>query len=158
MKKCNEFAKQHGMEMLERDDATPSMYINDISKVFNTTVGRAMERMDISHGFRRILFHLAHNDGMTQLQLVKLTHLTAPTISVALAKLESDKFVIRKTDEKDMRQVRVYLTEKGREHDNFVRRKCRETEEIMLKGITKEEQEQLCDLLKRLLKNLVEKQ
>ena len=77
----------------------------------------------MSHGSRRILFTLAHDDGLTQLQLVKLTHLTAPSVSAALVKLENDDLVKRVTDTKDLRQIRVYLTEKGREYNNFVREK-----------------------------------
>lgn len=84
MKKSDEFAKKHVLELLESDDATPSMYINDISKVFNTAIVHASDLKGVSHGFRRILFHLAHDDSLTQLQLVKLTHLTAPSVSVAL--------------------------------------------------------------------------
>ncbi|MGN0602203.1 MAG: MarR family winged helix-turn-helix transcriptional regulator, partial [Oscillospiraceae bacterium] len=146
--------KEHIQKMLESDDVTPSMYINDLSKIFNTTVSRATERMDISHGYRRMLFHLAHNDGVTQLELVKLTHLTPPTVSVSLSKMEKDGLVKRVADEKDMRQVRVYLTEKGREHDNFVRMKCRETEQVMLQGVTETEQEELCRIMRKMLKNL----
>lgn len=156
MKKFDELAKKHVMELLESDAATPSMYINDISKVFNTAIVHASDLKGISHGSRRILFHLAHDDSLTQLQLVKLTHLTAPSVSVALVKLENEGLVRRVADVKDLRQVRVHLTEKGREYNDFVRKKCLDTENIMMKGITVYEQEQLCLLLKKMLKNLVE--
>lgn len=156
MDKCDELIKEHLRRALVSDDVTPSMYLNDIAKIFNTTVSRATERMGISQGFRGMLFHLAHEDGLTQLQLVKLTHLTAPTVSVALSKMEKNGLVRREADDKDMRQVRVYLTEKGREHDNFVRSKCRETEEKMLRGVSEEEQKELCKILKKLLENLAD--
>lgn len=157
VKKFDEFAQKHIMELLERDDATPSMYINDISKIFNTRISHASKLREMSHGSRRILFHLTHDDGLTQLQLVKLTHLTAPSVSAALVKLENDGLVKRITDKEDLRQIRVYLTEKGREYNSFVRKKCCETEEIMMKDISASEQEQLCIMLKKILKNLVEK-
>lgn len=155
-KKLEDFDKKRVMELLERDDATPSMYINDISKIFNNAISHASKMKEASHGSRRILFHLAHNDGLTQLQLVKLTHLSPPSVSVAITKLENEGFVQRMADIKDLRQVRIYLTEKGREHDISVRKKCRETDEIMMKGISPDEQEQLCYLLKKMLENLVE--
>lgn len=156
MDKCDALINERLRKVLESRDVTPSMYLNDIAKIFNTTVARATERMGIAQGFRGILFHLAHEDGLTQLQLVKLTHLTAPTVSVALSKMEKNGLVRREADDKDMRQVRVYLTEKGREHDNFVRSKCRETEIKMLRGVTNEEQQELCRILRKLLKNLAD--
>ncbi len=142
--------------LLEKEDATPSMFINDISKMFGMSVRRESERVGISHGYRKMLMHLAHEDGITQLMLVKKTHLTAPTVSVALSKMESEGLVTRQADPKDMRQVRVFITEKGREKDDFIREKCHETEKIMMKNISPQEQEQLEIILRKILRNLVE--
>ncbi len=155
MHKCDDFAREHIQRLLDGDDVSPSMYINDIAKIFNTMISHAAERSGISHSTRRILFHLNHNDGLTQLQLVNLTHLTAPSISVALSKMESEGFVRRVADEKDMRQVRVYLTDKGREHNSFIIKQCRETEEIMLNNISEQEKQEICEILRKILKNLV---
>lgn len=144
--------------LLQKDDATPSMFINDISKMFGMAVKRESERVGISHGYRKMLMCLSHEDGITQLQIVKRTHLTAPTVSVALSKMEAEGLVIRRADEKDLRQMRVYITEKGREMDNFIRQKCQETEKIMLRGISEKEQEQLVSVLRKILKNLIDEE
>lgn len=157
MEVTNECIRKHIKDMIDSDDVTPSMYINDVAKLFNGTIIKATERSDISHGFSRILFHLAHDDGLTQLQLVKFTHLTPPTISVALSKMEKAGYVKRAADKKDMRQMRVYLTDKGREHNDFIRQKCKETEAIMLDGISEDEQKQLCELMRKMLSNLWER-
>lgn len=150
----------HGMKrpekLLEKDDATPSMFINDISRMFGHTVRRETERAGISHGCRKMLMCLAHRDGVTQLQIVKETRLTAPTVSVALSKMEADGLVVRKADEHDLRQVRVYITEKGRQTDDFMRSKCMEVEELMLRNISEEERKQLISTLRKVLRNLVE--
>lgn len=145
-------------KLLTKDDATPSMFINDISKMFGQAVKRESERVGISHGYRKMLMCLSHEDGITQLQIVKRTHLTAPTVSVALSKMEAEGLVKRSTDEKDLRQLRVYITEKGREKDRFIRQKCEETEEVMLKGVSEQEQEQLLSVLRKILKNLIDEE
>jgi DNA-binding MarR family transcriptional regulator len=103
-----------------------------------------------------MLMFLSHEDGVTQLQIVRHTRLSAPTVSVALAKMEADGLVVRKSDERDMRQVRVYITDKGRQTDDFMRSKCGETEEKMLRGISQEELKNLNDTLRKILKNLLE--
>ena len=147
MEVTNECIRKHIKDMIDSDDVTPSMYINDVAKLFNGTIIKATERSDISHGFSRILFHLAHDDGLTQLQLVKFT----------LSKMEKAGYVKRATDKKDMRQMRVYLTDKGREHNDFIRQKCKETEAIMLDGISEDEQKHLCELMRKMLSNLWER-
>lgn len=144
--------------LLQKDDATPSMFINDISKMFGMAVKRESERVGISHGYRKMLMCLSHEDGITQLQIVKRTHLTAPTVSVALSKMEAEGLVIRRADEKDLRQMRVFITDKGREMDNFIRHKFEETEEIMLRGVSQQEQEQLLSVLRKILKNLIDEE
>lgn len=149
------FEKEHIQRLLDGNDVKPSMYINDIGRIFNKTVFRATDRVDMSHGYRHILFHLSHQDGLTQLELAKMTHLTAPSVSVALSKMEKDGLVKRKADEHDMRKIRVYLTEKGKEHNDFVWNKCQETEEKMLEGVTAQEQEELCRIMRKLLVNLL---
>ena len=155
MENHGEYIREHIQKMVNSDDVTPSMYINDVARIFNGAIIKATERMDVSHGFSRILFQLTHNDGLTQLQLAKFTHLTPPTVSVALSKMEKSGYVKRVVDEKDMRQMRVFLTDKGREHNEFIRQKCRETEKIMLKDISEEEQKVMCEILRRILINLL---
>jgi DNA-binding MarR family transcriptional regulator len=143
-------------KLLEKEDATPSMFINDISKLFKQRVSSETERAGISDGCRKMLMFLAHEDGVSQLQIVKHTRLSAPTVSVALAKMEADGLVIRKADEHDMRQVKVFITESGRETDEFMHSKCAETESVMLDGITEEELGALNSTLRKILKNLLE--
>lgn len=155
MENVDVFSEEYQKRLLDGDDVTPSMYINDVSKIFNTTVAITTERVDVSHGYRRILFHLAHHDGLTQLQLTKFTHLTAPTVSVSLSKMERDGLVRREADENDMRQVRVFLTKKGREHHDFIINMCKNTEERMLRDVSIEEQQELCRIMRKILRNLL---
>ena len=61
-------------KLLTKRDAKPSMFINDISRLFMQKVRRECEKSGISHGYHKLLMELSHNEGATQLQLVKLTH------------------------------------------------------------------------------------
>lgn len=150
--------QMRAVHLLECLDATSTMYIDDISRLFECYVNSAAERGGVSTSYRKILFHLAHEDGLTQLDLVKRSHLTAPTVSVAIKKMENEGFVIRKADKEDMRQVRVYLTEKGKSHDEFIRRISKEIEEKFLSCLSDEEVKQLNGLLRRVLENIVRKE
>ncbi len=152
------FCTKKPKRLLEKEDAKPSMLINDISRMFGHRVRRESERAGISHGNRKLLMELSHEDGVSQLSLVKHTHLSAPTVSVALSKLEADGLVRREADVTDLRQVKVYITDKGREKDDFIREKCHETEEIMLDGISKDEYDSLITTLKKILSNLIDEE
>jgi DNA-binding MarR family transcriptional regulator len=153
---------ERAKHLLEKEDATPSMYISDIAKLFDVTVSNATEGSPVgrgmSRGYRRIIFSLAHEDGVTQLSLVKHTHLTAPSVSAALSKMEQEGLVERRADEKDLRQVRVFLTEKGRAHDNLIRETSHQTEEKMLSCLTEEEIDSLTVILRKILENMVGKE
>lgn len=159
-----DFTLDRAKHLLEKTDAEPSMYIADISRMFECIVSASTEKLSaeagfsghgLSRGYRHILFQLSKEDGVTQLSLVQRTKLKAPTVSVALAKMEEHGLVRREADEKDLRQVRVYITEKGRELDRQIRQKCRETDKIMMAGISESETEQLKATLKKILENML---
>ena len=145
-------------KLLERPDAKPSMFVNDISRLFMHRVRRECERSGISHGHHKLLMELFFNEGSTQLQLVQSTHLTAPTVSVALGKMESEGLVRRESDIKDMRQVKVYLTDKGREKVDQVRSIFRGADADMVKGIPQEELDAMTAAMRKILKNLLEEE
>lgn len=107
---------------------------------------------------RMILMHLARMDNITQLDLVRATHLKAPTVSVCLQKMESEGYVARQPDEHDMRAVRVFLTDKGKEFDSRVISKIQEQEQRVSDCLTEEEKRTLIGLLTKIRTNLLEDQ
>ncbi|MBQ3099503.1 MAG: winged helix-turn-helix transcriptional regulator [Clostridia bacterium] len=133
---------------------TPLMLINEISKLF----GNHMRKYDdptLNTSFRHILFHLAHQDGRTQLELANLTHLKPPTVSVSLTKLEADGYVERVTDPRDHRQTRVYLTEKGRDVHRRIHAAIEEIEAKVTQSLSEDERGELVTLLIKLRNNLI---
>lgn len=138
------------------DKLTAGMLFGDVSRLFDGRVRRETERAGFSQGYRRIVFHLSHNDCLTQNELVKLTHMKAPSISVQLQKMESDGLITRKSDDKDLRKSYIFLTEKGKECEEFFISKCRETEGVMFKNFSEDEMKILKEYLKRITGNLIE--
>lgn len=135
-------------------NAPPSMLINELSKLFNDRMRQKTEVLGMSEGYRRMLFHLSHNETLTQLELVKRSHLSAPTVSVALQKMESEGLVVRESDERDQRSVLVRLTEAGRQADRKVVGAIHETEKELLQGITEEQIAALRPILEQMYRNL----
>lgn len=133
-------------------NATPMMLVNEIARVSRGVV-RSKEG-NMPESYRQLLFHLAMKDGRTQLELVHATRFKAPTVSVTLQKLEQEGYVIRKPDEKDLRQVRVYLTEKGRRHDDDIKEALKLLDEKVMKDFSEKEIRYLKELLTRMRNNI----
>lgn len=138
------------------ENGTLSMLVNDLSKLFDNRMRRETERIGMSSSYRRLLFHLARNQALPQLELVRRTHLTPPTISVTLQKMETDGLVVRRTNSEDMRETLVSLTEQGKQLDQAVRSKIKETEQVMEKGLTAEEKALLKQILLKMRENMID--
>ena len=135
---------------------TPMMLVNELSRL----LWKKIHENGMSHPISQksgqlILIELAKRDGRTQLDLANATHLKAPTISVSLQKLEREGYVTRRPDEYDLRATRVFLTEKGRELDDTLRRQIRTEEALATSCLTEEEKETLVRLLLKVKENLV---
>ena len=133
----------------------PSMMTHEVSKLFRDIINREVEKQGILNSYRQLLFCLGRKDGVNQLELVRETHLKAPTISVTLRSMEADGLVVRKTDEKDARVIHVYLTEKGRQTDDRIREIHHELDRIMAAGIPQEELDALVSTLKKMRDNML---
>ena len=149
--------KEH--EACGRCVKTPPMVLNEVSRLCMSLLHQMSgedPRSSKQHSRRLILMKLAREDGITQRELVNDSKMSAPTISVALKSLEQEGLVERRCDKDDMRAVRVYLTEKGRETDrkNLDRIRC--VDGIMMKGLSEGEQKELMSLLLRIRENLIE--
>ena len=62
---------------------------------------------------RYILLALSVEDGVTQNDIVRVTHLKGSTISLAIDKMIDGGLVVKKDDSYDKRAFRVYLTDEG---------------------------------------------
>lgn len=57
---------------------------------------------------------LAHHDGIGQSELAELLHVSRPTVTVMLQRMDISGLIQRRPDQADSRITRVYLTGKGR--------------------------------------------
>jgi len=137
---------------------SPMLLINEIARLMTEKISLNNEDNPVTQkSGKTLLVELAKRDGRTQLELVNATHLKAPTISVALQKLEKDGYVFRRPDEYDLRATRVFLTEKGREVNAKIRRLMYEEETSALSVLTQSEIDTLYRLLLKVQENMERK-
>lgn len=56
---------------------------------------------------------LAHRDGIGQSDLAEMLHVSRPTVTTMLKRMETSGLIERRADEADSRITRVYLTDEG---------------------------------------------
>jgi len=142
----------------KREELTdnPVKLCHDIARL-----GRAKNRETVIEGVmsqpgaRLVLSFLAVSDGKSQKELVELTHLRAPTVSVILQKMEDEGIARRRRNPEDKRELRVYLTEYGREVDRNGIAKIKQTDALALEGLSPQEIETLMTLLGKMKENLL---
>ncbi|MCL2018595.1 MAG: MarR family transcriptional regulator [Oscillospiraceae bacterium] len=126
----------------------------DITKLFDAQMKVEMLKNGIKVSYRQLLRSLSQKDGVTQLDLVRLSKLKAPTISTTLRNMEAEGLVRRETDKGDARATRVFITEKGREADKKMRNLNARIEKASLSGLNAAEGEQLTKLLGKMKENM----
>ena len=100
---------------------------------------------------------LSHNDGISQSELVKGTHMKGSTVSIAISKLEEMGYIVRENNPHDLRSVKVYLTEKGRQLNSRIREIIKDKEELIMSGISPKELRITTFVLETMLDNLKNK-
>ena len=75
---------------------------------------RKLEAIGLYHAQALILFRLWQEDGIPQRVLAEDLHITPPTASGTLRRMERDGWIARRRDKTDQRMVRVYLTSKSK--------------------------------------------
>ena len=142
----------------EREEAplTPRLIV-EISRLLRARMARDEEGIMAQNTARLVMAHLATKESMGQLELVQLTRLKPPSVSILLRRMEEQGYILRVTDESDRRAVRVALTQKGRDFDREHLRRLSTNDHQAVKGLSEQEQKTLESLLLRVRENLTEK-
>lgn len=135
-----------------------TMLVNDVSKMFHGIMRGKSEQIGLKNGYRQILFHLSRGDFSTQHELVRESHLSAPTVSVALVKMEQEGLVTRVSDDNDARAVRVSLTERGRELDQILKQTIASVDKSMTDCLDEAEKKTLKSLLWKMRESVISRE
>lgn len=128
--------------------------VNDASFMFGKYVSKELEAIGMRSSYRHVMKPLMEQDGMTQLELVNITKLKAPTISITLRNMEREGIVRREKNDVDRRETHVYITDKGREMHAKILEAFERAEQVMLKDIPEKEQATVRKILAKMTENL----
>ena len=118
-------------------------------------VTNALAQMELTSAQGRILGYLAmHKSAPCAKDIETEFHLSHPTVSGLLARLEKKGFIEFRSDETDRRCKRIYLLRKGQDCNKSMYETICSTENRLVKGFTEEEKEQFFLLLNRAIANM----
>lgn len=92
--------------------------------------------------------------GITAGELAGEMNCAKATISQILKTMRKKDLVVCCDDQKDERKSRIFLTQRGRAQEKYLNRVIVESEEVVLRGMSEKEQEQLNTLLRIALNNI----
>ena len=108
-------------------------------KLYFNYLNVKLSEVGLYEGQHHTLMQLWDNDGIPQAELTKRLGVEPASVSKAVERMESAGFVQRRPDPEDARANCIFLTERGRELEEPVRRILAESEEHLLANMSIEE-------------------
>ena len=110
-----------------------------LHKMLNTAKGMYQE-FDLNRSQAAILFTLHRRKSISQKELARELNMTAPSITSAIQKMEREGYITREPDKSDQRVMRLTLAERGKSCIQSVKDVGKRMDEIILGGMSLEEQ------------------
>ena len=128
-------------------------YTSCIYRNFHKYMHNQLQEYNLGSGQFHFLMMLYNKDGVNQETLAETLHINKATSARAIKKLEQQGFVTRQRDTDDKRNYNVFLTEKAKKLKPKIRETLNNWTKILLKDISKEDEEYLYNLLEKIAKN-----
>ena len=115
----------------------------------------ALEQMELTAAQGHIMGYLARQkEPPCPRDLEEAFHLSHPTVSGILSRLEQKGFLSLQTDPSDRRCKRIYILPKGQQCHQTMHQTIQSIEERLVQDFTPEEQRQFADFLRRAAANM----
>lgn len=128
--------------------------IGMIARSLDSIANIEFKECNLTKGQYLYVIRIYENPGIIQEELSDMIKVDKTTISRAVKKLEKDGFIEKKSDEENKKIKRLYVSKKGEEVYDFIKRENDYSNEIALKGFSKREAEEIEKLLIKVRKNV----
>lgn len=119
------------------------------------TVTNALAQQELTSAQGRILGFLERSEGASCARdIEERFHLSHPTVSGLLGRLEKKGFIELRPDEADRRCKRIYLLPRGHDCNESMFETICATEERLVEGFTEAEKETFSQMLDRAMTNM----
>lgn len=142
--------------MKEDYESNFGFLIHDVARLMRTAHDRRMKPLGLTRSQWWVLNHLFFHQGISQTRLAKLLDVERATLGRLLDRLESKDWIFRRPDENDRRINRVYLSEAAGPTMQTMRLEAKRTLDEALSSLSRQEQTQMFDMLRRMKAGLSE--
>lgn len=138
------------------EHSTYQFLFRSISHQLKLIGDEKLDKYELTNYQARILGYINMNEenGVSQVDLEKVTNRKGSSITSMLKVLEKNGFVTRKVDPKDERRKLIYTLPKAKELFDDFNSLFSEIEETITEGMTSKQKEELTASLKLILDNL----
>lgn len=130
--------------------------IHDVSRLRRIVVDRALKPLGLTRSQWWVLAFLSRRDGMTQTALAADLDLTKVAIGGLIDRMETSGFVERRSDKRDARARRVYLTRAGQKLVSTIRESVDAVEADILTSVNEDELDAAAIVLVKIKNRLLE--
>ncbi|MGB9201175.1 MarR family winged helix-turn-helix transcriptional regulator [Methanobacterium sp.] len=148
--------KAEKLLMIDNSEISLGLLVSMIHRTRMIFLNDKIGNMDITAGQFPFIIVLSNEEGISQEELAAYFHIDKGTVARALRKLEDKEYLFRKVDSLNRRRYLIYLTEKGRKAVPTVINIEKEWENSMCSKFSKEDYNNLFDILKGLAVNSLE--
>ena len=138
------------------EDLPVGFLLSHAARVHLDGIRSSLEKCGVQRTYGPILKELSISEGMTQKELAENMHITPPSMSVNLQKMEMADLLMRIPDDSDMRQMRLYLTEKGKAVAQKANTEIMILDSKLVAALSNEEKKELKRLLALIIKSHAE--
>ena len=104
-----------------------------ISRMRANMADRIMEQIGLYRGQAFLLKVLAENDGLTHKEIAQVLHISPAAVTKVIKRMAGLKYVERRSDPKDERISRVFLTDEGRSVIHKIKQAFEEIDAVLLR-------------------------
>ncbi len=148
--------KAEKLLMIDNSEISLGLLVSMIHRTRMIFLNDKIGNMDITAGQFPFIIVLSNEEGISQEELAAYFHIDKGTVARALRKLEDKEYLFRKVDSLNRRRYLIYLTEKGRKAVPTVINIEKEWENSICSKFSKEDYNNLFDILKGLAVNSLE--
>lgn len=128
--------------------------LDKISLMRRIFTQRAAARDGVFLGQLPVMRYVSMHPGCTQKDVADFMHVSAPSVAVMVKRMVRDGIIDKQTDEKDMRQNRLYMTDAGQKMEEQCKEMFDHLDRQVYNGFSEEELLLLSSFLDRLISNL----
>ncbi|MBM3489464.1 MAG: MarR family transcriptional regulator [Alphaproteobacteria bacterium] len=143
-------------DQIENADRNIGFLLHDAARLMRVSYDRRMRALGLTRSQWWVMTFLYFHQGASQTALSEELEIERATLGRLLDRLEQKGWIARRSDSRDRRVKRVYLTGAVEELMQTMRARAADVRAAALRGFSASELEVLKDMLMRLKKNITE--